>query len=82
MRMNMMYGKYWFYKYGVLDDKQEILNEVTNRWNNYKIKDTSLDPDIWFNEIYNLDLKFKKTKANDEKDEDELKERVFYVLPD
>ena len=28
-------------KYGVSDDKQESLNEVTNRWNNYRIKNTS-----------------------------------------
>ena len=64
------------------EEKQESFNEVTNRWNNYKIKDTSLDPDIWFNELYNLSLKFKKTKENYEKDEDELKAHVFDVLPD
>ena len=54
-------------KYEVSDHKQESLNEVTNRWNNRKIKDTSLDPDIWFNELYNLNLKFKKIKAKYEK---------------
>ena len=43
---------------------------MTNKWNNCNIKDTSLDPDIWFNELYNLDLKFKKIKENYEKDED------------
>ena len=48
------------------DEKQESLNEVTNRWNNCDIKETSLDPDIWFNKIYNLNLKFKSIKANDE----------------
>ena len=26
------------YKYEVSDDRQEILNEVTSRWNNCKIK--------------------------------------------
>ena len=55
------------YKYEVSDEKQESLNEVTNRWNNCKIKDTILDPYIWFNELYNLNLKFKKIKAKYEK---------------
>ena len=48
--------------YEVSYEKQEILIEVTNRWNNCKKKDTSLDPDIWFNELYNLNLNFKKIK--------------------
>ena len=64
------------------DEKQESFNEVTNRWNNCKIKDTSLDPYIWFNEIYNFNLKFNNIKAEYEKDEDELKARVFDVLPE
>ena len=34
-------------KYEVSDDKQEILNEVTNRWKNCNIKDTSVDPEIF-----------------------------------
>ena len=38
-------------KYEVSDEKQESLNKVTNGWNNCNIKDTSLDPDIWFNEL-------------------------------
>ena len=38
-------------KYEVSDQKQEILNEVTKRWNNCKTKDTILDPDIRFNEL-------------------------------
>ena len=62
------------------DEKHESLNEVANRWNNCKIKDTSLDPEIWFNELYILNLKFKNIKAKYEKDEDELKAHVFYVL--
>ena len=49
-------------EYEVSDYKQEILNEVTNRRNNCKIKDTSLDLDIWFNDIYSFNLKFKKIK--------------------
>ena len=57
-------------KYEVSDEKQESLNEVTNRWKNCKIKDTSLDPYFWFNELYNLNLKFNKIKANYEKYED------------
>ena len=69
-------------KYEVLYDKQESLNEVTNSQNNCKIKDTSLDLKIWFNELYNLNPNFKKIKAKYEKDEDELKAHVFDVLPD
>ena len=38
-------------KYEVSNEKQEILNKVTDMWNNCKIKDTSLYPDIWFNDI-------------------------------
>ena len=70
------------YKYEVLYEKQEILNEVTNRWNKCKIKDASIDPDIYFNELYNLNLKFKKIKEKYEKDEDKLKEYAFDVLPE
>ena len=47
-------------KYEVSDEKQEILNEPTNRWNNCRIKDTSKYPDILFNGLFNLNLKFKK----------------------
>ena len=68
--------------YGVSDDKKEILNELKNRRNSFKITDTSLGLDFWFNELYNLKLNFKKIKANYEKDEDELKENVFYILPE
>ena len=69
-------------KYEVSDEKQDILNKVTNRWNNCNTKETSLDPDIWFNGLYNLNLKLKKIKAKYEKDEDELKVHVFGVLPE
>ena len=58
------------------------MNEVTNRWNNFRIKDTSQDPNIWFIEIFNLNLNFKKIKAKYKKDEDELKPYVFDVLPE
>ena len=70
------------YKYEVSYERQDSLNEVTNRWNNYNIKDTSMDPDIWFNELYNLNLKFKRIKAEYEKHEDEIKANVFDVLPE
>ena len=69
-------------KYEVSDEKQESLNEVTNGWNNCKIKGTSLDPYIWFNDLYNFNLKFKKIKAKYENDEYELKAHVFNVLPE
>ena len=59
--------------YAVSDENQYILNEVTNRWNNCSIKDTSNDPDIWLNELFNLNLKFKKIKEKYEKCEYELK---------
>ena len=67
-------------KYEVSDEKQESLNEVTNGWKNCKIKGTSLDPYIWFNDLYNFNLKFKKIKAKYENDEDELKAHVVDVL--
>ena len=69
------------YKYDVPEEKQEILNEVTNMWNTLWIKDTSQDYDICFNELYILDLKFRKIKEKYEKDEDEMKTHVFDVFP-
>ena len=54
-------------KYELSDERQESLNEVAKMWNNCNIKYTSLDPYIWFNELYNLNLKFKKIKAKYEK---------------
>ena len=68
-------------KYEVPDETQDSLNEVTNIWNNFRIKDTSQDPDIWSNEIFNLNLKFEKIKAKYEKYEDYMKAHVFDVLP-
>ena len=69
-------------RYEVSDDKQESLNEVTNRWKICKIKDTSIDPHIWFNELYNINLKFKKIKVKYEKEKDKLKAHVLYVSPE
>ena len=45
------------------DEKQESLNEVTNRRKNCSIKETSQDTDICFNELYNLNIKFNKIKV-------------------
>ena len=67
-------------KYVLSDEKQESLNEVTNMWNNYNIKDTIIDPDIWFNELYNSNPQFNNINENYEKYEDELKAHVFDVL--
>ena len=64
------------------DEKQESLNEFTNRWNNCRIKDTSQDPYIWFNDIFNLSLKFKNIKAKYDKDGYDLKAHIFDVLPE
>ena len=69
-------------KYILLDEKQESLNKVTNRWKICRIKDTSQYPDIWFNELFNLNLKFKKIKAKYEEYEDEIKAQVFDFLPE
>ena len=66
-------------RYEVSDKKQEILNQVTNRWKNFRIQDTSQDPDIWFNDIFNVNLKFKKIKSKYDKDKDDLKPHVFDV---
>ena len=64
------------------DKKQGILNEVTNRRSNYIIKGKIQDPKICFNELYNLNLRFKKIKAKYDKDEYEMKALVFDVLPE
>ena len=74
--------KYLIEKYEVSYEKQESLNEVTNRYNNCKIKETSIDPDIWFNDLYNINLKFKKIKSKYERDKAEPKAHVFYILPE
>ena len=68
-------------KYKVSDEKQESLNEMNNRCKNCRIKDTIQDPDIWFNELFNLNLKLNKIRGEFEKDEDEMKAHVFDVLP-
>ena len=47
----------------VSDEKQDSLSEVTNRWNKCKINNTILEPDVYFIEIYSLNLKFKRMKA-------------------
>ena len=49
---------------------------------NYRIKDTSQYSDMWFNELYNLNLKFNKIKERYEKDEDKIKAQFFDVLPE
>ena len=64
------------------DEKKESLNWTKNRWNNCKIKDTSIYPDIWFNELYNLNLNFKNIKVKYKKDEDKLKAHVLDFLPE
>ena len=60
--------------------KQESLNKVTNRWNNFNINYTTLDSYMWVNELCNINLKFKNTKANYDKDKNKLKAHVFDVL--
>ena len=54
---------------------------MTNWWKNCRIKDTSQDPEIWFNELYILNLKFNNIKDKYEKYEDEMKAHIFDVLP-
>ena len=44
-------------------------------------KKTSQDSDIWFYDLFNLNLKFKVIKAKYEEYKDELKAHVFDVLP-
>ena len=69
-------------KYEVSDEKKESLNWTKNRWNNCKIKDTSIYPDIWFNELYNLNLNFKNIKVKYKKYEDKLNAHVLDFLPE
>ena len=40
-------------KYDVSDEKQESLNDVTNKWNACRINDTSQEPDMRFDELFN-----------------------------
>ena len=51
------------YKYAVSDEKLGSLNEVTNRWTTCRIKYTSQDPDIWFNELYNLNFQVQENQG-------------------
>ena len=53
------------------------MNEVTNRWNNFRIKDTSQDRDILFNKIFNVNPEFKDIQEKYDKYEDELKAHIF-----
>ena len=53
---------------------------MTNIWINFRIKYTIQDNDIWFNELFIPNLKFKKIKGKYNKDKDELKAHVFDVL--
>ena len=62
--------------------KKESLNEVTNRWNNFRINDTRQSTHICFNGVFNLNLNFKKIKGKYEKNDNYLKASVFDVLPE
>ena len=53
---------------------------MNNRCKNCRIKDTRQDPDIWFNDLFNLSLDFKRVKEKHEKDKDEMKAHAFDVL--
>ena len=55
---------------------------MTTKWKIFRIKGTYQYPDICFNELFHLDLKFKKIKAKYEKDEDEMKSHLFVVPPE
>ena len=63
--------------YDVSDKKQESLNEVTNIWNNFSTGYTIQYLDIWFNELFSLNLKFNKIKAKYEKGVYFMKAHVF-----
>ena len=67
-------------KYEVSDEKKESLNEVKNRWNNCRNKETIQYPDIWFNKLYKQNLKFKNIKSRYEKNQDKVRSYVFGVL--
>ena len=67
-------------KYLVLYEKQESLNGVTNGCNTYMIKDSSQNIDIWYNNLYHLNVNFNKFKEKYEKYEFEKKGHIFDVL--
>ena len=65
MQCNEYVHKAWkalIEKYEVSEEKKRF-NDVMNRWNNYMIKYTSQDHNIWFNELFHVNLKLKKIKA-------------------
>ena len=51
-------------------------------WNKYRIKDTSKYPDIWFNELYNLNPKLNNIKEKYDKENNQMNAHVFDVLPE
>ena len=58
-----VFWKAFISNYEVSHEKQQSLNVVTKQVEQLQYKDTSQDPDIVFNGLYNLNLKFKKIKA-------------------
>ena len=62
--------------YEVADENQDSLNEVTNMWNNCRIKDTSKIPDIWFNELYKLSLNVHSSSRRSKQSMEKIKTKL------
>ena len=82
MIMNMKLGWYSLTNMDFQKKNKKSLNEVANRWNICRVKDTSQSPDVWINELYTLNFNFNKIKIKYEKDENEMESHVFDLLPE
>ena len=69
-------------KYEVSNEKQERLNQVKTGGTTSVSRTKRQVYDIWFNSLYNLNLKLNNIKDKYEKDKYEKKAHVFDVLPE
>ena len=69
-------------KYDVSSEKQISLTDVTEEWNNSRLRSTKVDPDDWFTYLYRVNVRFKKIKTEYGKDDDQVKAHVLVNLPE
>ena len=69
-------------KYDVSSVKQISLTDVTEEWNNSRLRSTRVDPDDWFTYLYRVNLNFKKIKEEYGKDDEQIKAHVLVNLPE
>ena len=69
-------------KYDVSSEKQISLTDVTEGWNNSRLRSTKVDPDDWFTYLYRVNARFRKIKTEYGKDDDQVKAHVLVNLPE